>query len=504
MKKNHRLRQISLSFALICCLNFLFAFHADANSDTTIFRSVDINKEVRQFPNLVGYLNTSLQKAPASALAGLVKKEYGTPEIMRCWLNLDEMWDYRTRKYNFDFKIGVDKYKDIKEKHRETWKWQVESEINYYDYLSNLSSNSKEIMLTIRRYEKDINTGGLPVSMKDWKMIFKAGLKHYKMKFPNIRYVEVCNEYELKGFMDGTNDQYYKFYKSGYEAVNEVNDELKLKGKNRILVGGPVTTGNSLPRIEALAENFVKDKNPTKTMDFVSWHEYTKPIGETAHRAHAVKAILKKYGLNEFMPMFITEHDPFHYDKDSDERHYSNASTLVKSLYFTSLYSPDIKVFPWVLYHNDTVQTRFMWFKGPNTKATGEEQLKMLPIGVSMKLLSKHKGQEIKVQNDIDQDNIVLVSKNSNNLFVQAVNFSSTRPVRIILNGLKGKIKSSYTLKKYVLDRTNNNLLENHQYAGRLVALEIREYHIYDDNSLILQHDGIEKYGTVFWEISWN
>src|SRR5690606_9105976 len=107
--------------------------------------------------------------------------------------------------------------------------------------------------LTIRRYEKDILTGNLPVTMKDWKTIFKAGLKHYKEKFTNIRYVEVCNEYELKGFMDGTDDQYYEFYKLAYEAVNEVNKELKLTGKDRILVGGPVTTGNSLPRIDAFA-----------------------------------------------------------------------------------------------------------------------------------------------------------------------------------------------------------------------------------------------------------
>ena len=94
-----------------------------ADSTAEISRTIDVLVQSRPFPRLAGYINTSLQKAPAPVLAEMAEKEFGKPEITRCWLNLDEMWDYRTRKFNFDFQIGVDKYKDIKAKHRETWNW---------------------------------------------------------------------------------------------------------------------------------------------------------------------------------------------------------------------------------------------------------------------------------------------------------------------------------------------------------------------------------------------
>lgn len=475
-----------------------------ATSDTVIVRNIDAKKEVREFPDLVSYLNTSLQKAPAPVVGELAREQFGKPAIIRCWLNLDEMWDYRTRKYDYNFTIGVDKYKDIPQKHRETWDWEVESEVKYYDYLSAFSANSEEIMLTIRRYETDIINGNLPITMKDWKTIFKTGLKHYKAKFPNIRYIEVCNEYHLKGFMNGTDDQFYEFYKLGYEAVNEVNKEMKLEGKDRILVGGPVSTGNPLPRVEALARNFVNDPNPKKALDFVSWHEYTVPMEQTAFRESQIRSILRNYGLNESLPMFVSEHDPYHYDKDSDERHFSNAAALVKSLYFTSLFSPNIKIFPWVLYHNEDLQTRFKWFKGPNLTNTRADELKMLPIGVSMKLLSMHQGKEIKVANDLDWDDIVVASKDGATIRVHAVNLGSMRPIRILLDNVINGANEKVTVKKYVLDETHNNLLADNDYGGRPVPEEANQTALNKGDALLLQHSNIGKYGTVFWEITLN
>lgn len=35
------------------------------------------------------------------------EREYGKARITKCWLNLDEMWDYRTRQYDFNYRIGV-------------------------------------------------------------------------------------------------------------------------------------------------------------------------------------------------------------------------------------------------------------------------------------------------------------------------------------------------------------------------------------------------------------
>lgn len=64
---------------------------------------------------------------------------------------------------------------------------------------------------------------------------------------PKLRYIEVCNEYTLKGFIGCTPEEHCVFYTAGYEAVNEANEKLGLEGESRVLVGGPAATGDIMP-----------------------------------------------------------------------------------------------------------------------------------------------------------------------------------------------------------------------------------------------------------------
>ncbi|MEN8226326.1 MAG: hypothetical protein ABFS05_13300, partial [Bacteroidota bacterium] len=71
---------------------------SDSYKDSAeIIRIIDASKDIRPFPDLVAYRNTSLQKAPAPILGEISEDVYGRAKITRCWLNLDEMWDYQTR-----------------------------------------------------------------------------------------------------------------------------------------------------------------------------------------------------------------------------------------------------------------------------------------------------------------------------------------------------------------------------------------------------------------------
>jgi hypothetical protein len=72
-----------------------------------IARTIDAAKTIRPWPDLTGCRNTSLQKAPAPALAAHSAERQGRPAITRCFLNLDEVWDYRTRTFDFNRPIGV-------------------------------------------------------------------------------------------------------------------------------------------------------------------------------------------------------------------------------------------------------------------------------------------------------------------------------------------------------------------------------------------------------------
>jgi hypothetical protein len=476
------------------------------SSSEVITREIDATQHFRPFPELTAYWNTSLQKATTPVIAEVAAKAYGKANITRCWLNLDEMWDYRTREFNFNFQIGVDKYKDLADKYRESWNWEVESPVHFYDYMKTFSDNSNEILLNIRRYERDIMDGKLPVSADDYKMIIKTGLKHYKILYPNIRYVQIGNEYNGGSFMKATEDEYYPFFKLGYEAINEVNEEMGLEGDDRILVGMSPPAGKTLERLGRLFNLYKNDLSRTKRMDFVSWHEYGVPIPSTANREKEIKALLRENEIPENIPFFITEHEPFHgsYQDQQLEHHMMNTSHLPKSLYFTSLYSPQINIFPWVLYHNSKIQTKFMWFDGPNEPDTKAFEIRMLPLGASMKMLDMHKGREIKVDNSIESNDLVIASVQKDKILVEAINYDEPKDVKLSLTNIckvfpelkNGKIK----VVKYLIDSSHSNCLTKPEYAGGLEKVD--EYVIdVNDKPNVFEHKGLEKYGLVLWEV---
>tara|TARA_Y100001980_G_C14556916_1_gene353639 strand:- start:38404 stop:39891 length:1488 start_codon:yes stop_codon:yes gene_type:complete len=469
-------------------------------SDSISFsRIIDISKLGRPFPNLTGYRNTSLQKASAPVLGEFSSGILGKASITRFWLNLDEMWDYRTEEYVFDFRIGNDKYKDVKEKWRETWDSEEATNVTYYQYLNGYSSYSDEIMLTIRRYERDVLDGKLPISKKKWKDVFKTGLKHYKQKFPNIRYVEVGNEYALKGFMNGTPEEYYTFYQLGYQAVNEINDELNLSDDEKILVGGPVVTGDILKKIDLFLNLYKNDPSSNKRVDFLSWHEYDKKNHQTANRQNEIIDLMVKYGLSTELPLFITEHNPFHLKEDKYEYHMMNAAHLPRSLYYTDLNSPNIKIFPWVQYHNEKIQTKFMWFRGPNEPTTKAEEIQILPLGRSMQFLSMHEEKEVEVKNDIEGDDLVLASVHKNSVVVEAINYEGVRKGEIRLVGIDKEYKKA-NVKSYLIDNENNNCLTNPECSNSL-QLHANETYELIDSRIHLEIDELSQNGIVLWQI---
>jgi hypothetical protein len=475
--------------------------------DTTqITRTIDASKTFREFPNLVGYWNTSLQKAPAPVIGEIAKNAYGRAKIVRCWLNLDEMWDYRTRQFDFNFQIGVDKYKNIAEKFRESWNWEVESPVHFYDYLNAFSDHSEEILLNIRRYERDIMDKNIPVSREDYKMIIKEGLKHYKTLYPNIKYIQIGNEYDGGSFMKATEDEYYPFYEIGYGAINEVNEELGLEGNDRIFVGMSPPAGKTLERLGRLFNLYKNDASKTKRMDFISWHEYGVPIPSTANREKEIKSLLRENGLPENLPFFISEHQPYHgsYKDEQLEHHMMNTSFLPKSLYFTSLYSPQINVFPWVLYHNKEIQTKFMYFSGPNEVETKENEIKMLPLGCSVKFLSMLKGKEISVENSIGANDLVLASCEKNRLVIEAINYGEPCDVKLNIENIaevfKGVKKNKIHLVKYLIDSKHSNCLTNPEYQGGIEKVGEQKLEIKGGNAM-LEHNKLEKNGIVLWEI---
>ena len=470
-----------------------------------ITRSIDASRYFRKFPDLVGYRNTSIQKAPAPALAGLAARDLGKAKVTRCWVNLDELWDYRTGKFTHNYPIGVHKYDDVKEKFRESWNWVTPTNVRSDDYLKAFGEHSDEILLCVRRYERDILDGKLGVTPDDWKAAFKHAVKHSKQVCPNVRYIEVCNEYGCSGFCGCTPDEYYSFYRLAYQAVNEVNAELKLTGKNRLLVGGPNVVRDAMTALNFFFENYAKDDSAEKRLDFVTWHEYHNRYAELAHREEQVKGMLRIRHLPEDLPMFITEHDPYHPKAGAREYNLINGAGLVKSLYFTNVYSPNVKIMPWVLYHDGDIQTRFMWYAGPNEPKTKAEELRMLPAGCSMKLLSMHADWEIAVDNSLARNDLVLASVQNDSLIVEAVNYDQPRPVNLRIDHLAQVFSAlgdgEVTVEKYLIDQTHSNGVTNPEYPGGIERIdECRR--LPKDGSLTLEQTQLAQHAIVCWKLT--
>ena len=489
-------------FAVFLCLPGAMSEATDIAPQTT--RTIDASQYFRPFPDLVAYRNTSIQKAPAPVLAELSERELGKAKVTRCWLNLDEMWDYRTRQYEDNYRIGAPRYDDVPEKFRESWDWVTDTNVHFHDYLKAFGAHSDEVLLCIRRYERDILDGKLGIAMEDWKAIFKHAVKRSKEVCSNVRYIEVCNEYGCSGFIGCSPDEYYQFYRLAYQAVNEVNAELKLEGKDRLLVGGPNAVRNAMTALNRFFENFGQDRSPDKRLDFVTWHEYHNRYVATAHRQEEVQQMLNFNGLPVDLPMFITEHDPYHPKAGRTEYNLINGAGLVKSLYFTSVFSPQVKIMPWVLYHDGKIQTRFMWFDGPNEPDTKAEELRMLPAGCSMKLLSMHEGWEIAVDNDVARDEIVLASVQNDGLIVHAVNYGPARDVRLDLRELPKVFSALGSDKvrvvKYLIDEEHSNCVAEPDYPGGIE--QVGDYFIQPvDGSITLEHVGLSKNGIVLWKL---
>jgi hypothetical protein len=64
------------------------------------------------------------------------------------------------------------------------------------------------------------------------RAVLKAGIKYYKERYPELRYIELFNEPDKTWTPSPDEepaipvDQYYQWYKIGYSIVNEVNGEL--------------------------------------------------------------------------------------------------------------------------------------------------------------------------------------------------------------------------------------------------------------------------------------
>lgn len=426
--------------------------------------SYDQIEGARAYPER--YLNTSILHAPPLSLADRVVSEYGKPRIVRCWLTLHHIWNPESDAYDYNFKVPRRVYEDdfrpgIPDGTKLTNRL-VEYE-NFEDYIAAFSRNSDEILLNIRDFEKEVLSG--KIELTKWTQVFENAVRHYKKRYPNIRYIEVLNEYDIGEKTAGVAidaKQYYGFYRAAYQAINRVNAELR--PQVRLLVGGPCTSRWNREEIDLFIELYANDPDPEKALEFLSFHDYhsdrTPAIYEQFEDEYRKR--FAQLRLPTDIPIFLTEVGCGGGEASPDpERNLAQATGLTSYQYYARK-SPLVKVFPWVLFHSRQ-QACFAQFTQDRV---------MTPSGAAVKIWSLHKRDEIaaSVRRIAQQSEVyAYATRDDNAIAIQAWRFEPyvkgakdaekpTQAIRVNIAGLPETWEGRQVrVSQYLVDSTHSN-----------------------------------------------
>lgn len=256
----------------------------------------------------------------------LIKKELGFKYIRFHGLLNDEMYVYTVDKAG-----------------KEHYNWQYVDKL--YDFLlsigvrpfvelgfmpPDLASGTK----TVFWWKGNVTP---PKSYEKWSALITALVKHFEERYGreevNKWYFEIWNEPDLKGFFDGTQDEYFKLYQVTANAVKSVSTSYK--------VGGPATARN--PWIKPFLKFCEESKAP---LDFVSTHSYnTRSVFDefgTGHRtllprgfvSDAVRKVRRMIDSTVYkgMELHYTEFNSSPSSRDPLHDTYENAAWLLNTL----------------------------------------------------------------------------------------------------------------------------------------------------------------------------
>ena len=420
--------------------------------------TIDANQTQALWKRVERYQNTTLRYPPIPAFAAQVAAAYGRPRLLRCWVTLDEVWDYRTDSYDFDYQIGVHRYDDDPNHFVYDWASTVPTDIHIQEHLKSFSENSDELMLNLRRYERETAEG--LVSLDTYEEVVEKVIAFYKDLCPNIRYIEVSNETDYRGFggIDGTH--YYKLYQRVCNAVTRLN---ATKGYALPLGVGGTSTNAVMSRPQLWREflqNLAADKNPNRMIDFYSVHDYTHDPDRLKAFYAMHKTWIRELGLPD-LPIHVDEYgftDTTGVWTDSMK---NAAGVLVVMIQSGDL--PDLFIHPWCTYHNPKLQMSFTQYITLDDGA-----IVPTPNGHAMRALALQKQNRLAVTGKMPYNTAVLATGDISGVAILATNASGhPLPVEIAVGNLPAGDK---VVTQYLVDRVHNNLLTGPQTRSLLIT----------------------------------
>ncbi|GAB7043139.1 hypothetical protein [Catenuloplanes niger] len=255
--------------------------------------TVDAAQDLGPFDNPAGFQNQSGPAYPLGS-ADLDRVARLEPRVVRAWFKPHQYYDRQTKKFNFDYPTA--------------------GGTTAYDYLDQVAAQGKSIIGNFDQCDQALMRLN---ATADCRWVLKAGLMHYKKKYPSLRYIEVFNEPDKTWEPTEVEqpamplEDYYRWYQVAYQVVNEVNDELKPGVP--LEIGGPASYTFNEDFLTGFLDLYVKDDNKDKKFAFISYHQYKqrdRPAA-VAQEREIVRGWMRDRKLDENRPVFVTEYGVF-------------------------------------------------------------------------------------------------------------------------------------------------------------------------------------------------
>ncbi len=351
--------------------------------------TVETERVIRRWPRIERYQNSTLRYTPPVDFPAYWAAVNGRPKIIRCWITLDEVWDYRTGEFDWNYQIGVNKYANDPNHYDYDWPSTRPSQTRFEDYLRSYTAMADEAMLNIRRYERETADGVL--SYARYEEICEQVIEHCRLLCPNIVYIEVSNESEISVFGGITVAQYMPLYDCICRAVSRLNAR---HGWN-LQVGGTAMTGSWYVKIwREYLEALAADKTPEKRIDFYSMHMYNPDHNQLAQMYNHHKAAIAELGLPD-APMFFDEYGTRRATGVLTDSLQNAAETLTGLLRGADL--AGMYIFPWCTFHNPELQMSYTQYL-----RLADDTYAPTPNGQAMTMLRGMLEQELRLCGNVD------------------------------------------------------------------------------------------------------
>ena len=459
--------------------------------------------------------NSTLRYSPPEDFPAYMSGQIGRADIMRVWITLDEYWDYRTNEFYPDYDIGVARYPAEELHYPYDWKNIVPapSGTRFKAYLTSHAKEADELLLNVRRLEREVSDG--VITFDEYESIFEKAVEYCKELAPNIRYIECCNEVDIRSFGDLTADEYVNIYLAAHRAVKRLNEKhsydlpLELGG---FAAAHPLTVWAMMREIvEKLQKNGVE-------MDFYSYHYYDagathnlimkkhydvarlSGVEKIGHILKLHNKMLADFGLPK-RKVFLNELGRAKTTGIDGDCLYNAAGLITYLLAFGCSDEPEIYPFPWCTFHNPTLQisyTQFLLCEGGSYAMT--------PNGIAVKMLHELRGERLGISVSEhfarDPQYTSVAVENENEISVIAANPSG----ETIMGELEisGMPEGVYTIKGHLCDPKHNNCVTAKNCDGKSIEQTAEAVHKVGADGVFRHVFALEKDSFTLYKIAEN